>query len=119
MNVAILGASNKPDRYSYQAFMLLREKGHTPFPVNPALSELDGVAVFSTLAKITEPLDTITVYLSQKNQKTVEKDILACSPRRVIFNPGAENPGLAEQLRGLGIETIEACTIVMLKTDQF
>ncbi len=119
MNVAILGASAKPDRYSYKAFTLLREKGHNVFPVNPVLTNLEGVPVFPSLTQITEPLDTITVYLSQKNQQSLEKDILECAAKRVIFNPGAENPSLAASLREAGATVLEACTIVMLKTDQF
>jgi hypothetical protein len=119
MNVAILGASNKPDRYSYQAFRLLREKGHTAFPVHPVLADLEGVPVYPSLARVAAPLDTITIYLSANNQKAVETDILASSARRVIFNPGAENPELAARLRQAGKETLEACTLVLLKTGQF
>lgn len=119
MNVAILGASNKPDRYSFMAFRLLREKGHALFPVHPVLKEIEGAPVYASITKITEPLDTITVYLSQKNQQAVESDLLSCNARRVIFNPGAENSDLALRLRQNGVETLEACTLVLLRTGQF
>ncbi|HRX06926.1 MAG TPA: CoA-binding protein, partial [Kiritimatiellia bacterium] len=59
MNVAILGASNKPERYSNQAVRLLAEKGHAVFPVHPALAEIDGHRVFKSLADIPEPVDTV------------------------------------------------------------
>lgn len=119
MNVAVLGASNKPDRYSYKAARLLREKGHTPYPVHPALVEVDGMAVSASLSAIPAPIDTITVYLSPRNQESITQEILKRGVRRVIFNPGAENPDLAEKLRQKGVETLNACTLVMLATGQF
>jgi len=119
MNVAILGASNKPDRYSYKALRMLREKGHTPFPAHPALSMVDGIPVWSSLRAIPEPIDTVTVYLSARNQEAIANDLLDGGMRRVIFNPGAENPELAERLRQHGKEVLEACTLVLLSTGQF
>ena len=119
MNVAVLGASNKPDRYSYKAVMLLREKGHTPYPVHPTLPAVDGIPVFPSLCEVPAPLDVVTVYLGCGNQAKVSEDIVLSRPRRVIFNPGAENPELAERLRGVGIEPLNACTLVLLRTGQF
>ncbi|HOY57436.1 MAG TPA: CoA-binding protein [Verrucomicrobiota bacterium] len=119
MNVAILGASNKPDRYSFKAVRMLREKGHTPYPVHPALSTVDGIPAWTSLRAIPEPIDTVTVYLSARNQEAIANDLLDGGVRRVIFNPGAENPELAEQLRQRGKEVLEACTLVLLSTGQF
>ncbi len=119
MNVAVLGASNKPDRYSYKAVRMLRDKGHTPYPVHPALTEVDGLPAFPSLRAITAPVDTITVYVSPQNQQPIANDLLNSGARRVIFNPGTENPALAEQLRQRGKAVIEACTLVLLTTGQF
>jgi hypothetical protein len=63
MNVAVLGASNKPERYSFQAVKLLAEKGHQAFPINPVLATVDGVPVFKQLADVPVLIHTITVYL--------------------------------------------------------
>ena len=119
MNVAVLGASAKPDRYSYKAVVMLREMGHTVYPVHPTLAVIEGIPVLATLSQVSVPLDTVTMYLSAANQVQIAEDLLACHPRRVIFNPGAENPELAVRLRAAGIETQEACTLVLLKTGQF
>jgi predicted CoA-binding protein len=119
MNVAVLGASDKPDRYSYKAVRMLREKGHTPYPVHPALVTVDGLPVSASLRAIPAPIDTITVYLSARNQQPIMEEILNRGARRVIFNPGAENPELAEQLRQKGVEVLDACTLVLLTTGQF
>lgn len=119
MNVAIIGASNKPDRYSYQAVMLLAEKGHTPYPVHPSLDKVDVFDVSKTASEVPVQIHTVTVYLSAKNQGSLEDDILQSKARRVIFNPGTENPELAARLREAGVDTVEACTLVMLRTGQF
>ena len=119
MNVAVLGASNKPAHYSYQAVKLLAEKGHAVFPVHPAVSEIDGVLVFKRLADIPAPIHTITVYLAPERSAVLADEILTARSQRVIFNPGAENPGLTQRLQKTGAETINACTLVMLKTNQF
>jgi predicted CoA-binding protein len=119
MNVAVLGASNKPERYSFKAVRLLREKGHTPYPVHPALEEVDGLPAFHSLSAIPAPVDTITVYLSARNQQPIADELLGSGARRVIFNPGAENPELADLLRQRGKEVLQACTLVLLNTGQF
>ena len=119
MHTAVIGASNKPARYSYQAVMLLKEKGHTPWPVHPALSEIEGIAVYPSLSQVPVPVDTVTLYLAPAHQQRIEEEVAACRPRRVIFNPGTENPAWAERLRAEGIEALEACTLVLLRTGQF
>ncbi|MFN2351688.1 MAG: CoA-binding protein [Kiritimatiellia bacterium] len=119
MNVAVLGASNKPERYSHQAVKLLAARGHTVFPVNPALHDIDGIKAYPGLSVITQPINTITVYLGAARSSALTQELLTARPRRVIFNPGAENPGLAGQLREAGVEILEACTLVLLKTEQF
>lgn len=120
MNVAIYGASKKPERYAFKAFSLLRENGHTVFPVHPRIKEIDGVTVYRSLKEIPEPLDTLSLYIGPAAQEgEVAGDILAADLRRVIFNPGTENPELEKSLLNKGVETLEACTLVMLKTRQF
>ncbi len=119
MNVAVLGASNNPDRYSHKAVMLLKEKGHSPYPINPAIDSIEEIPAFASLPLVAVPIDVVTVYLGRANQDKIADDLLASRPQRVIFNPGAENPALARRLAESGIESIEACTLVLLKTGQF
>jgi len=119
MNVAVLGASDKPERYSYKAVEMLAEKGHAVFPVHPAAASVAGRPVFKRLADIAEPLDTITVYLGAERSSALADEIAAARPRRVIFNPGAENPELFARLQSAGVEAVNACTLVMLRTGRF
>lgn len=119
MNVAVIGASDNPERYSYKALKLLQEKGHTVFPVHQRIRLIDGVSVFSSVKDIPQHIDTLTLYVAADISSVLADDILAQKPRRIIFNPGAENPALAARASQEGIKTLEACTLVLLRTGQF
>ena len=119
MNVAVVGASNNSERYSHQAVLLLQEQGHTPYPVHPSIDEVAGLAVYEAVHVIPSPIDTVSVYVSGRNQTSLADDLLKSGVRRVIFNPGAENAEVAGRLREAGVEVVEACTLVMLRTGQF
>ena len=117
--VAVLGASPKEDRYSFKAMRMLREHGHQPIPIHPAGHTVDGIAGLKSLSEIDQPVDTLTFYVNSKISSGLKDDILKLNPRRVIFNPGAENDELAEILESAGIEVVIACTLVMLATGAF
>lgn len=118
-NVAVIGASNKEERYSHQAMKMLMAAGHNPIPVAPAVKQILDRPVHASLADIEQPIDTVTLYLGVERQAPVLQQILQRPPRRVIFNPGTENPSCYAQLRAAGIEVTEACTLVLLRTGQF
>ena len=117
--VAILGASHNPERYAHKAFRLLQEYGHEPIPVNPAQTEIEGKKVYPNLGAIGFPVDTLTMYVGPAISAKLEQEILSLKPRRVIFNPGSENPELERKLEENGVEVVEGCTLVMLRTNQF
>lgn len=118
-NVAILGASDRPDRYAYKAFKMLQEYGHHPLPVSPNVAEVEGVKSVKSVKELTTPVDTLTMYVGAKISNQLTEELLALKPKRVIFNPGSENPELADKLAQAGSEVLEACTLVLLRTEQF
>jgi predicted CoA-binding protein len=117
--VVVMGASNKPDRYSYKAVSLLKEKGHEVIPVHPALREVLGLSVVDRIENVEGPVDTVTLYISPKLTEELADAILAKKPRRIIANPGAESETMRKKAEAAGIKYIEACTLVLLKTGQF
>jgi uncharacterized protein len=119
MNVAVLGASPDRDKYSNMAVRLLLEKGHRVFPVNPTVDEVEGLRVFASLDDVPQPLDTVTLYVSPKVSASLAEAIVRKKPRRLIFNPGAENAALAARAEAAGVKTLDACTLVLLRTGQF
>ena len=118
-NVAVLGASPKPDRYSNQAVRLLASFDYRPIPVNPAHNEIEELPCFPNLGAIDEPVHTITLYLGPARSTPLIDEIVAAKPQRIILNPGAENEELAAAASGAGIEVVEGCTLVMLRTGLF
>lgn len=119
MNVLIIGASNKPDRYSYKAFKMLNNKGHHTILMHPTITEIEGNPVYKNLNQITEKIHTITLYVNPNTSSELKDEIIKLKPSRVIFNPGAENNSLAEALSNAAIQVENACTLVLLSTNQF
>lgn len=118
-NVAILGASDDEGRYSNQALHLLVQYKHKVFPIHPTLKEISGYSVFANLGSIPEKIHTLTVYVRPEISASLKDAIVHLGPKRVIFNPGAENSKLASELKHHGIEVENACTLVLLRTGQF
>jgi uncharacterized protein len=119
MNVAVIGASDKPDRYSYQAVMLLKEKGHAVYPVHQRIKEIEGMKVYPSIKDIEVEIDTVSMYVAADISDKIAGDILSKKPWRIIFNPGAENSELDRQARDRGIKSINACTLIMLNSGKF
>jgi predicted CoA-binding protein len=117
--VAVIGASPKADRFANRAMLMLREHGHDAVPVNPAFAEILDAKCYPTISDIPTRIDTATLYLRKSHSDLIAQQILKAQPRRIIFNPGAENRDLAEQAEKQGIETIEGCTLVMLRAGTF
>jgi predicted CoA-binding protein len=117
--VVVLGASANPARMSYQAVKELREAGHEVLPVHPALSSLLGADVLTDLEEVRGEVDTLTLYVNSTRSAGLADKILNLSAKRVIFNPGAENAELMKKLEAAGVECLEACTLVMLRTGDF
>lgn len=116
--VAILGASDKPDRYSHLLLRRLLAKGHAVYPVNPALSAIDGIPVYKDLASLPPGVEVLSVYMNAARSGPLSDAILASGIPKVVFNPGAENPALEGRLDAAGREAVEACSLVLLGMDR-
>lgn len=116
----VLGASPNPSRYSYIAADMLTEFGHEVVPVGLKKGSVFGKEIQDIRnLPVVDDVDTVTLYIGPANQQTLFDYIPKLKPKRVIFNPGTENPALEKSLEAQGIETIEACTLVMLRTRQY
>src|SRR3954447_25327437 len=114
----VLGASANPSRYSNIAINRLSAHKHPVVAVGLREGRVGSVEIVKDLPK-EENVDTITLYLNAKNQQQYYDYILSLHPKRIIFNPGAENEELEKLANKNGIETMEACTLVMLSTGQY
>ncbi len=118
-NVAVLGASCNPERYSYKAVATLLRHGHAVYPVSQRGDDVLEQPGFQSLSQIQDPLDTVTLYVNPQRLAPLVEEIVAAAPQRVIFNPGTESPDAQQRLLEAGIEVVEACTLVLLETAQF
>lgn len=117
--VVVLGASANPQRIANQAVARLMQNGHAVIPVNPKGGELRGLKVYPALKDVMGPVETLTMYISPEHQAAEVEAIERLHPRRIIFNPGSENPAIYARLERAGIQVQEACTLVLLSTNQF
>jgi uncharacterized protein len=114
----VLGASTNPERYAYKAVTMLTEKGHTVIAIGQNTGEIAGVTI-KTKAIPLKNIDTVSLYLNPVRQREYYNYIIKTKPKRVVFNPGTENPEFQQLLKANGIMTEEACTLVLLTTNQY
>lgn len=114
----VLGASNNPSRYSYLAIQKLKEAGHEVIGIGRKDTVAGDIAIHSTRQAL-EDVHTVTLYLNPGNQQQYYDYILSLHPKRIIFNPGAENDELRQLAATAGIATLDACTLVLLSTGQY
>ena len=115
----LLGASPNPDRASYDALKSLLLRKIPVIAVGRRDYDLGDIKIVKEIPENTQNVHTITLYLSAANQVEFYDSILSINPERIIFNPGTSNPELARKAGKKGIEIVEGCTLVMLKTGQF
>ena len=114
----VLGASTKPDRYAYKAIAMLVDKGHSVLAIGQNAGEVAGVKI-QTKAIPLKNIDTITLYLNPTRQRDYYNYIVESKPKRVIFNPGTENPEFYQLLELNNIKAELACTLVLLTINQY
>ena len=112
---AVLGASSNPQRYSYLAVSRLSEAGHEVIALGKEAGKIGNIDIIATFPEKIIKLDTLSLYINPAIQRQYTDYILGLHPRRIIFNPGTENPELKRLAESKGINTIEACTLVMLR----
>ncbi|SNT38562.1 hypothetical protein SAMN05421640_3693 [Ekhidna lutea] len=112
---AIFGATTNPGRYAFLAAERLHSHNHEIIPIGIKKGVVFGSEILNLREKPgIENLHTITMYIGPQNQKEWENYIISLAPQRIIFNPGAENSALQKAAENKGIETLNACTLVML-----
>lgn len=119
LTTLVLGASLNSHRYSNKAILDLVERGYRVVAIGKAIGFVNGVQILEEIPKNIIEIDTVTIYLNPKKQIYYYRDIIRIKPRRVIFNPGAENTELTELMLKENVEVINGCTLVMLSLGQY
>ncbi|ESU27283.1 hypothetical protein FLJC2902T_19860 [Flavobacterium limnosediminis JC2902] len=114
----VLGASVRPERYAFMAVNSLVEKGHSVVGIGHTVGEVAGVKIQTKHIPL-KNIDTVTLYLNPVRQREYYNYIVGLKPKRVIFNPGTENPEFYQLLKANNIKVDVACTLVLLSTNQY
>ncbi|MEO0007982.1 MAG: hypothetical protein RJA20_2178 [Bacteroidota bacterium] len=114
----VLGATPNPERYAWLATEKLRRYGHEVVPVGIKTGKIGDLEIINGQPAVSD-IDTVTLYLGPERQREYYDYILSLKPKRIIFNPGTENDELATLAEANGIETVEACTLVMLSIGNY
>ena len=114
----VLGATSRPEKYANIAINRLVDKGHSVIAIGQQQGEVAGVKIYTKQIPLAN-IDTVTLYLNPKNQVDYYNYIIEAQPKRVIFNPGTENPMFYQLLQSNGIKVEVGCTLVMLATNQY
>lgn len=114
----VIGASENTDRYAYKAVRSLQNHGNEVAGIGLKEGEIEGMKIQTGQPTFGE-VDTVTLYVGPQNQPSWYEYILSLKPKRIIFNPGTENPEFEEMCKANGIEVVEACTLVMLSIGNY
>ncbi|PCJ66333.1 MAG: CoA-binding protein [Bacteroidetes bacterium] len=114
----VIGATPKPERYAYMATEMLHDFGHEVIPYGIKKGAIGEFTILNEWPT-DDNFDTITLYINPNIQENFYDRILALKPNRIIFNPGTENLVLTKMAQSQNIVTLEACTLVLLRTNQY
>lgn len=114
----IIGASTNPARYSYKTAHSLKAAGHEIVNIGLKKGSVAGTEI-EKMDKAYSDIDTITLYVGPQNQSEYYDYIINTKPNRLIFNPGTYNVELEQRAKEQGIEILQACTLVLLSTNQY
>lgn len=118
MKTLVIGASTNPERYSFKAINMLREYNNEVVAYGLRQGKVNDIEI-DTALQVYQNIDTVTLYVNPQRQVELYDYIIGLNPRRVIFNPGTENEEFENLLSQQNIISEVACTLVLLRTNQF
>ncbi|MFN8254644.1 MAG: CoA-binding protein [Bacteroidales bacterium] len=114
----VIGASTKPERFSFKAIRLLRKYNIPVVAIGLREGDVEDVKILKGKPELKD-IHTVTMYIGPQNQPDYYEYILNLNPERIIFNPGTENELFKKMINSKGVKTIENCTLVMLNSGTY
>ncbi|MGM0612939.1 MAG: CoA-binding protein [Bacteroidota bacterium] len=114
----VLGVSPDPKKRAHRVCKKLMEKGHTIVPLGIREGKVNNIPII-TNTNNPQKAHTIVIFLRASRQKAWLSYILASNPKRIIFNPGSENPELVEIAKEREIDVLYGCTLLMLSSNRY
>jgi predicted CoA-binding protein len=110
--VAVIGASTNRSKFGNKALRAFEHQGYTVIPINPNEREVEGHPTFPSVLDVPGPIDMATVYVPASVGVRVMDDLAKKGIPEVWLNPGADDPEVVARARELGINTVQACSII-------
>ena len=112
--VAVIGASNRREKFGNRAVRAFREQGYTVIPINPHEREIEGLQAYASVLDVPGPIDMASFYVPPEIGARVIEDVAKKRIAEVWLNPGSESDALVARARMLSIQPIAACSIVAI-----
>ena len=110
--VAIVGASKHRHKYGNKALRAFERQGYTVVPINPHETEIEGHRAYHSVLDFPGTIDMATVYVHAAAGVTVMEELARKGVAEVWLNPGADEDEVVERARALGLNVIQACSIL-------
>lgn len=114
----IIGATTKPEKAAFKAIQMLVDRGHSVLALGQNMGEVAGIKIKTKAIPVTN-IDTVSMYINATRQRDYYNYIVEAKPKRVIFNPGTENPEFYQLLELNNIKVEVACTLVLLTLNKY
>jgi predicted CoA-binding protein len=111
-SVAVIGASNNRKKFGNKAVRAYMQQGYIVYPINPKESKIEGLVAFKTIRDVPKPLQRVSVYLPPQVVMSVLPDVAAIGCEELWLNPGADSDEVLAEANRLGLNVIQACSIV-------
>ena len=112
--VAIIGASSKRHKYGNKALRAFAQQGYTVLAINPNEREVEGYRTYASVLDVPGPIDMATVYVPPHIGLRVIEDVAKKGIGEVWLNPGADGDEVVARARALGLNAIQACSIMAI-----
>lgn len=112
---AVVGASRRPDKYGYKVMYNLLERGKKVYPVNPGVSEIEGIPCYAKLEDIGQKIDAVHFITQPEVTERIAKEVVALGIKYVWMQPGAESDAAVAYLKKHGVTVIyDRCILVLM-----
>jgi predicted CoA-binding protein len=112
--VAVIGASNDPNKFGNKAVRAYRHQGYTVIPINPHETEVEGLRAYASVLDVPGPIDMASFYVQPEVGERVIDEVARKGIPEVWLNPGADSDALIQRARVLKLHPIVACSIVAI-----
>ncbi|HCB74868.1 MAG TPA: CoA-binding protein [Sphingomonas bacterium] len=116
--IAMVGASDRPDRPSYGVMATLQKHGYRVIPVNPAITgeHVHGEFVFRELAQLGDPIDIVDIFRRSEAAGEIVDQAIAAGAKAVWMQLGVVNEAAAARAEAAGLKVVmDRCPAIELR----